>query len=427
VQARCELIRFLSDYQEIWHAQFPDLYRRGQWHMTCHLCLRGGRGGVPVAELAGVVKPLFLLDDATVRERVQDLQALGLCEIDPPDRTLSARTIVIPTDTLLARFDEHLLALAARLRDAARVVDPGIRRRATLMLDPAVRQAILGSVERCDQAWIAALEAVFDQLNLSPARRLDARRHLLSLSHRMLLLMGLEHAYGVSPHADEGDGLLADHMAALLLRLGRQNFQTTRDHIGYLMQIGLLERQAGRALRVALAPSVVAAFDPQLTTLAASLPALVRAFDGADDVEATLTVRQPLPVLSPAPMAARTLIVSRAGEPPREIPIGTQPLMVGRAPGGDVVLPADEVSRMHCRLVPGEAGLTVIDLQSTNGTFLDGQRVAVPTVMLPTGELRVGPYILTCRVDVTIAPDGGSAHGGATHGGATQGRRRGAG
>jgi hypothetical protein len=214
-------------------------------------------------------------------------------------------------------------------------------------------------------------------------------------------------------------------MAALLLRLGRQNFQTTRDHIGYLLQIGLLERQAGRALRVALAPSVTAAFDPELTVLAASLPALVRAFDGADDVEATLTVRQPVPMLMPVAVAARTLIVSRAGEPPREVAIGTEPLMVGRAPSGDVVLPADEVSRMHCRLVPGEAGLTVIDLQSTNGTFLDGQRVTTPTVMLPNSELRVGPFAMTCRVDVTIAPDGAAAHGGATQG--PPGRRRGAG
>ncbi len=415
MQARRELIRFMSDYQEIWHAQFPDLYRRGQWHLACHLCLRGGRGGTPVAELAGVVKSLFLLDDATVRERVQDIQALGLCVIDPPDRTLSARTIVIPTDALLTRFDEHLLALAARLREAARVIDPSIRPRARLILDPAMRQAILGAVERCDQAWIAALEAVFDQLHLSPARRLDARRHLLSLSHRMLLLMALEHAAGISPHADEGEGLLADHMAAQLLRLGRQNFQTTRDHIGYLMQLGLLERQAGRALRVAIAAPVAAAFDPELTRLAASLPALVRAFESEDDVEATLTIRQP--VLVPVPMAARVLIVSRAGEPPREVPIGTEPLLVGRAPSSDVVLPGEEVSRMHCRLVPGEAGLTVIDLQSTNGTLLDGHRVTAPSVMLPNSELRIGPYVLTCRLALTMPPDNAATHS----------RRRGAG
>ena len=219
----------------------------------------------------------------------------------------------------------------------------------------------------------------------------------------MLLLMGLAHAFGVSPHAGEGEGLLADDMAALLLRLGRQNFQTTRDHIGYLMQLGLLERQPGRALRVALAASVIAAFDPELTRLAAALPALVRAFESEDDAEATLTIRQPVPV--PDPLAARVLIVSRAGESPREMPIGAVPLVVGRAPGSNVVLAAEEVSRMHCRLVPGEAGLTVIDLQSTNGTFVDGQRVSAPAVMLPHSEVRVGPYVLTCRVSVIMAPD----------------------
>ncbi len=315
MQAQRELIRFLSDYQEIWHAQFPDLYRRGQWHLTCHLCLRGGRGGIPVAELAGVVKSLFLLDDATVRERVQEMQALGLCEIDPPDRTLSARTIVIPTDTLLARFDEHLLALAARVRTAAQAVDPTIRPRVKLTLDPPIRQAILAAVERCDQAWIAALEAVFDQLNLSPARRLDARRHLLSVSHRMLMLMALEYAAGISPHADEGEGLLADHMAALLLRLARQNFQTTRDHIGYLMQLGLLERRAGRALRIGLAAPVIAVFAPEFDRLAASLPALVGAFDSVEDVEATLTIRQkPALVVAKVPLV---LVVSRRRSNPR--------------------------------------------------------------------------------------------------------------
>jgi hypothetical protein len=403
VQAQRELIRFLSDYQEIWHAQFPDLYRRGQWHLTCHLCLRGGRGGIPVAELAGVVKSLFLLDDATVRERVQEMQALGLCEIDPPDRTLSARTIVIPTDTLLTRFDEHLLALAARLRTAAQAVDPTIRGRVKLTLDPPIRQAILAAVERCDQAWIAALEAVFDQLNLSPARRLDARRHLLSVSHRMLLLMALEYAAGISPHADEGEGLLADHMAALLLRLARQNFQTTRDHIGYLMQLGLLERRAGRALRIGLAAPVIAVFAPELDRLAASLPALVGAFDSVEDVEATLTIRQkPALVVAAVPLV---LVVSRAGEATREMPIGSEPMLVGRAASSDVVLPSEEVSRTHCRLVPGDAGLTVIDLQSTNGTFLGGQRVTGPTVVPQGGELRVGPYTLVCVPAATSAPD----------------------
>jgi pSer/pThr/pTyr-binding forkhead associated (FHA) protein len=33
------------------------------------------------------------------------------------------------------------------------------------------------------------------------------------------------------------------------------------------------------------------------------------------------------------------------------------------------------VSRLHCRLTAGAATLEVVDLESTNGTFVNGQRV----------------------------------------------------
>jgi pSer/pThr/pTyr-binding forkhead associated (FHA) protein len=69
------------------------------------------------------------------------------------------------------------------------------------------------------------------------------------------------------------------------------------------------------------------------------------------------------------------------------------------------VLQSEEVSRSHCRLEPGDAGLTVIDLQSTNGTFLGGQRVTAPTVVPQGGELRIGPYTLVCLPAVTSAPN----------------------
>jgi hypothetical protein len=414
VQAQPELLLFLFDYQEIWHAQFPELHRRGQWHFTCHLCTRGS-GGTALAELSSIVKPLFLLDDATVRERIQEMQALGLCEIDPPDRTLSARSIVIPTEELLRRYDAHLRATAGRLREAARTIDPAIRPRPDVPLNPTTRQMVLRAIEQCDEAWLAALEAMFDQLKLTPARRLDARRHLLSLSHRMLLLMSLRHAFAPNAQTpgtppDGGEGLLADDMAALLLRLARQNFQTTRDHIGQLMQLGVLQRRSGRALRVALAPDLMATFTPILARLAVLLPAMARELDGMEDVEQTLTVSRSRRGALPA--VTRRLIVAHADEPSREVPIGIEPLVLGRSASSDIVLTADLVSRVHCRLVPGEAGLMVVDLQSTNGTYLDGKRLTEPAAMRTDSELRVGPYTLTLRDDALPIDPESTAKGG---------------
>jgi len=49
---------------------------------------------------------------------------------------------------------------------------------------------------------------------------------------------------------------------------------------------------------------------------------------------------------------------------------------IGRAPRADFVLDAAMVSRLHCRLTASAAGeLEVLDLRSTNGTFVNGRRV----------------------------------------------------
>ena len=189
---------------------------------------------------------------------------LGFSSIDPPDRPVSARTLVVPTPLLTAKFDGHLIETASRLLETSLAGHPGRRRHAPAQIDAETRRKLLGAIETCDQAWVGALERVLEAMGLSVARRLEARRHLLSPSHRLLTLLALRHWYGLPPQ-DEGEGLLADDMAAELLRLQRQNFQTTRDHIAALLQLGLLERRAGRALRVALAEPAAAELDAGMT------------------------------------------------------------------------------------------------------------------------------------------------------------------
>lgn len=69
---------------------------------------------------------------------------------------------------------------------------------------------------------------------------------------------------------------------------------------------------------------------------------------------------------------------------------------VGRAPRADFIVDAALVSRLHCRISASEAALEVVDLKSTNGTFVNGKRVDKAT--LTDGDrLRVG------RVELTVA------------------------
>ena len=68
---------------------------------------------------------------------------------------------------------------------------------------------------------------------------------------------------------------------------------------------------------------------------------------------------------------------------------------VGRAPRADFIVDAPLVSRLHCRLEAGDDGVDVIDLKSTNGTFVNEKRIQ--RAKLKTGDrLRVG------RVELTV-------------------------
>ena len=67
-----------------------------------------------------------------------------------------------------------------------------------------------------------------------------------------------------------------------------------------------------------------------------------------------------------------------------------EPKTIGRATGADFIVDAALVSRVHCRLtvLPG-GDLEVKDLDSTNGTFVNGTRVETARVA-PGDTLTVG-------------------------------------
>ena len=71
---------------------------------------------------------------------------------------------------------------------------------------------------------------------------------------------------------------------------------------------------------------------------------------------------------------------------------------VGRAPRADFILDVALVSRLHCQLSAQEDRLEVVDLSSTNGTFVNDKRVT--RARLVTGDrLRVGRVELRVGLD----------------------------
>ena len=72
---------------------------------------------------------------------------------------------------------------------------------------------------------------------------------------------------------------------------------------------------------------------------------------------------------------------------------------VGRAPRADFIVDASLVSRLHCRLTAGATELEVVDLDSTNGTFVNGERATRAT-------LKHGDRLGVGRVDLIVEKSG---------------------
>lgn len=69
---------------------------------------------------------------------------------------------------------------------------------------------------------------------------------------------------------------------------------------------------------------------------------------------------------------------------------------IGRAPHADFIVDAQLVSRLHCRLSAGAAELQVEDLDSTNGTYVNGARVV-------RAALRTGDRLGIGKVDLVVS------------------------
>src|SRR5829696_5828826 len=78
----------------------------------------------------------------------------------------------------------------------------------------------------------------------------------------------------------------------------------------------------------------------------------------------------------------------------RQIAVGSTPIVIGRSAPADLVLPDQRISRSHCRVCLALGEVIVIDLESSNGTFVDGQRLAGGAPLPVGSRLQVGSHVL---------------------------------
>lgn len=81
------------------------------------------------------------------------------------------------------------------------------------------------------------------------------------------------------------------------------------------------------------------------------------------------------------------LVVRKGPRPGQVFPLTQEAMSIGRDPLSDIVLDDPEVSRQHARLTRVGEGYHLQDVGSTNGTFVDGQRLTGESVPLKPGQV----------------------------------------
>ena len=97
------------------------------------------------------------------------------------------------------------------------------------------------------------------------------------------------------------------------------------------------------------------------------------------------------------PQTASIVVVHEPdGAKPRTFKLAAS-MLVGRAPECDIKVDDTYASQQHARLFGRQGGWYVEDLGSTNGTFVNEQRLAAPALVQPGDRIRVGTTTLELK------------------------------
>lgn len=88
------------------------------------------------------------------------------------------------------------------------------------------------------------------------------------------------------------------------------------------------------------------------------------------------------------------LTVTQGPTPGKSIALTKDVVTVGRDASNDVAINDAEVSRHHARLTRQPGGYLLEDVGSTNGTFVNGQRLTGPYALKPGDALGLGENLL---------------------------------
>jgi diguanylate cyclase (GGDEF)-like protein len=88
------------------------------------------------------------------------------------------------------------------------------------------------------------------------------------------------------------------------------------------------------------------------------------------------------------------VIVIYGAELGRRLTLGTESFEIGRSSSNDLFIDQESVSRHHARIACRGDTYSVVDLGSTNGTYVNDERIRSPRLLVDGDQVRIGRSIL---------------------------------
>ncbi len=92
-------------------------------------------------------------------------------------------------------------------------------------------------------------------------------------------------------------------------------------------------------------------------------------------------------------MAFSVILTEKGGETQR-LDFESDEITIGRVDENDICLPKGNISKKHTKIVVKDGKIIVLDLKSTNGTYVNGKKLAGPQVVTPDDKIYIGDFIL---------------------------------
>ena len=102
-----------------------------------------------------------------------------------------------------------------------------------------------------------------------------------------------------------------------------------------------------------------------------------------------------------------TVIVTEKGGDQKRLDFDKPEITIGRVQGNDIILPKGNVSKRHSRIVLKDGKFIIVDLKSTNGTYVNGRKITSPLVIKDSDKIYIGDFIITVE-----EPNGASVGAG---------------